>query len=550
MSSTSTVATQLELIPALFKNVSESSSSDPPMEEWSSLAVLVQNQSQKFEQKELSQSESENILCAQYVSMSASSILLHPYYSYPCIEDPGIVAALLKPETTRYYPPDGQEYYLAVCEAMDICPVRSFYRGLLQLSIDLKYYGVNPGGVRAMCLALHLNNIVVRLDLSSNFLNKDACYHLGQMLADNYTMQELVLSGCRIGSEGLRLLLGKTVKRSLEELDLSRNNIGDSGFPYLADTLMRGVVIKRLNLSHNELGPRAATLFAEVLEFKNAHTHLNLSWNNFCDSKGVSDLVSRLGSSAQLEELNLSWCSLTISTPLRRLLSVPTLTMLDLSNNRLVLQSAISIAAGLNRAKQLNTLNISSNPIPPEGAMRLLNTLKRRDVKLKNLMMENIVVNKNFVKHCDEMLKLSYRKDTIIKYGEVLRNYTLQVTDMKYIIMKRLDYLTSRQSRKHTVDIALYFLELQKSSEFIQPRQFMKDMRIAGILIEEELANGMADLFPGPLLDKGGKTIDIIKIVDMITRLWPWKKLPPTPPEVIPEPDITAKQKEKPKKGK
>ncbi|VVC97195.1 unnamed protein product, partial [Leptidea sinapis] len=144
----------------------------------------------------------------------------------------------------------------------------------------------------------------------------------------------------------------------------------------------------------------------------------------------VSDLVSRLGSSAQLEELNLSWCSLTISTPLRRLLSVPTLTMLDLSNNR------------------------------------------------------------------------------------------------------------------------LYFLELQKSSEFIQPRQFMKDMRIAGILIEEELANGMADLFPGPLLDKGGKTIDIIKIVDMITRLWPWKKLPPTPPEVIPEPDITAKQKEKPKKGK
>lgn len=48
-----------------------------------------------------------------------------------------------------------------------------------------------------MSLALSYNNFVRRLDLTSNFLDNDACYHIGQLLSVNTTLQELILSGCK-----------------------------------------------------------------------------------------------------------------------------------------------------------------------------------------------------------------------------------------------------------------------------------------------------------------------------------------------------------------
>lgn len=60
-----------------------------------------------------------------------------------------------------------------------------------------QYYGVNPMGVQAMCAALAFNPFVKKLDLTSNFLNDDACYHIGQILKDNVTLDELVLAQCK-----------------------------------------------------------------------------------------------------------------------------------------------------------------------------------------------------------------------------------------------------------------------------------------------------------------------------------------------------------------
>lgn len=68
---------------------------------------------------------------------------------------------------------------------------------LIYTHILLKYYGVNPVGVRAMSMALNCNQYVRRLDLTSNFLSEDACYHLGQMLRENVALQELVFCECR-----------------------------------------------------------------------------------------------------------------------------------------------------------------------------------------------------------------------------------------------------------------------------------------------------------------------------------------------------------------
>ncbi|XP_037298999.1 uncharacterized protein LOC119190696 [Manduca sexta] len=182
----------------LFENLGSSSSEDPPMEEWSSMieTLLTDNPKRAAYEEGLYDPGSGEI-CAKYIELSDSTVLRHVYYNYPGIKDPGITDALLQPEPQKIYDYDGQELYLDLCDQMNVVPVREFYRGLLKEAIDLKYYGVNSVGVRAMTLALANNKYVKRLDLTGSFLSLDACYHLGQLLGDSFALKELVLCNCK-----------------------------------------------------------------------------------------------------------------------------------------------------------------------------------------------------------------------------------------------------------------------------------------------------------------------------------------------------------------
>ncbi|CAH2107660.1 unnamed protein product [Euphydryas editha] len=544
MSSKSSSETPQKLPVRFFYKASmTSSSSEDLTEDWMSLPSSGNTKMTLYKQGLYDPGSGE--ICTKYIPMSDSTVIRHPYYAYPGIKDPGIKEALLEPEPIKMYSLDGQELYLDLCEEMKVIPVRSFLRGLLGEVIDLKYYGINPNGVRAMTIALTNNSYVRRLDLSSNFLNDDACYHLGQMLGENVILQELILSGCRIQAEGVKRLVIFFASRSIEELDLSRNNIGDSGFEYLAHQLVKGAVIKKLNLSYNDLSSTAATSFATAIEGNNKTTHLDLSWNKMSSLKDVNELLGRLGESKVLVELNMSWNSLKISRILRRLLAVQTLRILDLSNNRLGKLAATIIASNLESAKSLHTLDLSFNPLTAEGAFTIVNKLRNKEIKLRNLLMDNIEVNKEFVKEYKEVLELSYRKKCKITHGEVKHDYTLSVPDIREIILKRMDFLTAHGFKKSQLDIALYFLQKKKICDNVQPREILRDMKIAGTPLDEDLVLGLTDIFPGPKLDKGGKTLDLSGVVEMIHRLWPDKKLPPTP-----EPELEPKKPKKKSKKK
>lgn len=49
----------------------------------------------------------------------------------------------------------------------------------------------------------------------------------------------------RLKTEGLRRVVARLAGRSMDLLDLSRNDIGDSGFEFLAAQILKGAVIKR-----------------------------------------------------------------------------------------------------------------------------------------------------------------------------------------------------------------------------------------------------------------------------------------------------------------
>lgn len=534
----------------LFQAETDESSVEPPMEEWSSLLIEIPEENKKriLHAEGLYEPGSGEI-CTKYITMSDSAVFRHPYYNYPSVTDPGIKEALLLPEDKIIYPIDGQDLYLALCDEMNVCPIRSFHKGLVGSCINLRYYGINPVAVRAMAMALRLNNTVESLDITDNRLSDDGCYHLGQMLIENVALRELIMCGCRIGAEGARrFFYGLPFNKSICKLDVSRNDLGDAGMTPLAKAIFSGISVKELNLSFNFISGTGAAAMAESLEVHNDFTHWNLSWNNLF-TPGTYAFLVRLADNPVLQEVDLSWNSLSgqrIGNAIKAIMSAPLLRVLNLSNNKLTGPPILTISKTLAKPKKLITLDLSYNPLTPDDALLLLEKLSSNAVKVQQLLLDNVFVTPQFLTLRDQILQLKFRKKTVITYGGLLGGYEIVGPDRRELLCSRADFLT-KKSKRNPIDICLLVQSLVKESkEPMTTKDFMVCMKKLGCPFEEGLIEEFANCFPGVPTPKC-KTINTISWQDYMSRIWPDRKLPPTPP---PEPEPPEKKKDSKKKKK
>ncbi|XP_064293139.1 leucine-rich repeat-containing protein 74B-like [Plodia interpunctella] len=533
------------------------STEDPPMSQWSSLeSEYVEVNEKKILHSKGLYSPGSGEICAKTISMSDSGVLAHSYYHYPSVTDPGIKDALCAPELPTIYSDNGQDLYLSLCEEMNKFPVRLFHKNLVFEEINLRYYCVDPYSVQAMAISLQYNKYVKRLDLTENFLNDDACYHLGRMLQFNVTLKELILSGCRVKASGLASLLDNfRVNRSLTTLDLSRNELGDDGGVHFAEQLeRRRVSVTNVNLSRNQLGTRTALALAEGLEFGNRLTHLDLSQNNFFQVRSTVKLLNILSFSEFMENLNLAWNGLEgirIAEAVRRVIEIPTLKVLNLSNNRFFGEDVSIIGSGMFFAKKLKTLDFSANPLTTDDAQFLIEMMRRPRVKLRNLLLEHVNVSRDFVATLNRVKNMKSRQNFNTTYGHVINDSISTGPDAKKLILQRVAYLDAR-SKKHKVDILLFFLKLNKIYEETIPIKNLLGTVIAENLpLDEDLLTEMCNVFPG---GKGKlKGLNLESMCDYIKRLWPEKKLPltsedePAPAPLPPPKKGTSKGKGKKK---
>ncbi|CAB3221351.1 unnamed protein product [Arctia plantaginis] len=534
----------------VFEAGSLASSEDPPVEEWSSLEMVFEEKNPKriLEQKGLYDPGAPDI-CSKYIAMSSSSVTRHVYYRYPCIVDPGILSALFSPEAQTIYPDDGQNLYLAVCKEMNQYVVRCFYKGLLDKYINLSYYGVNPNGVRAMALALKYNKIVQNINFTDNFLNNDACLHLGEMLATNTYLVELNLTGCRIGPLGIRNLLDNMISnKTLKILNLSRNEIGDDGMVHFADAVFKGLNVKEVNLSHNNISGKGVALLVEPFQTYNKITHWDLSWNNLY-SPGTSDFLNAISETTEtLTDMNLSYNGLRqqVGWGLKRLLTVKDIQNVDLSHNLLQGQGIKDLCASLSSAKKLVSLNLGYNPMTPADACVVLKKLKLKKVKVLNVSMDNVTVGPSFLVLLKEVKEI--KPEINLTFGHIVGAFKGVGPDYRQVLFKRLDYLCNKP-KTNKVDIALVLLQLQKNKViFMLAKEFFYLLYRAGAPVDADLMDHISNRFPGPKAEKGDKTVDINALVEYSTRMFPERKLPPTPPPELELP-LSNKGKGK-KKGK
>ncbi|CAH0406274.1 unnamed protein product [Chilo suppressalis] len=532
-----------EITEVIFVNEVDVSSEEAPMDEWSSLVIESEENQKRFTFKLGLYHPGSGEICGKYISLSDSDVFRHPYYNYPAVTDPGIEKALLYPEVKYIYPDDGEELYLQICKEMDEAPIKSFISGLHKEVIDLRYYCVSFKGVRAMSLALRYNKTVKVFNLTANFLDVDACFHLGDMLSNNYTLVELNLSGCKIGPSGAkRILNGLMTNRSLRVLNLDKNDLTDQGMEYLSTAIFNNIAVQEISLSYNNITGKGLNCLTEVFETFNKFTKIDLSWNSLYTPGGLYNFLNRLGENKVLSDLNLSWNSIggaRFGTAIKNILCAPKLRYLNLSNNKLTNEGISNFLPGLTTAKNLVILDLSYNPMTLEDAKNMLNKIKDPQVKIQHLLMDNMFVDGEFLDILRQIKETKLKKNLVVTYAGVIGAFKIIDADMREILLNRAEIL-AKKPKKRKVDIVLVAMNLLKDNiELMPTKEFCYTMQQSCALLDNDLLEEIAAVFAGPRTSKT-KTVDIKLLVDYMKRKWPDRKLPPIPPpkpEPVPVPD-------------
>ncbi|KAG7393445.1 NLR, CARD domain-containing protein 3 [Phytophthora pseudosyringae] len=145
---------------------------------------------------------------------------------------------------------------------------------------------------------------------------------LGAMLTANITLQQLDLSWNQLRAAGSAFIAtALSMNYQLRELDLSYNSLGNKGALSLAHALRAGARLRRLTLSYNGISPRGGVGLASGLAVNSSLSMLVLDGNPLGAQGGKAlmhaSCAPRANSSAASSvcQLSLLDCSLNVSAP-------------------------------------------------------------------------------------------------------------------------------------------------------------------------------------------------------------------------------------------
>ena len=231
------------------------------------------------------------------------------------------------------------------------------------------------------CEVVGQNSSLTNLDLSANDIGDTGAGSLSQALTVNSSLTNLDLSRNSIGHTGAASLSqALTVNSSLTNLDLSWNYIRDTGAGSLSQALRVNSSLTNLNLSWNFFGDTGAGSLSQALTVNSSLTNLDLRRNSI-DDTGAQSLSQALTVNSSLTNLYLSWNRIgdTGAASLSQALTVnSSLTNLYLSRNRIGDTGAASLSQALTALtvnSSLSNLDLSRNSIGDTGAASLSQAL-------------------------------------------------------------------------------------------------------------------------------------------------------------------------------
>ena len=236
----------------------------------------------------------------------------------------------------------------------------------LEIIKDLSFKGAFSFG---SCLK------VQEVDLSGERIEIDLAVRLFGVLKTNKTLTNLDLTQNELGNAPFQILadvLGTNT--TLTALNLADNELSKADFESLAAALGKNATLRSLNLTYNAPSHAGVKSLAAALETNRSLKDLNLSWNNL-DPASADSLAASLTRNTTLTKLDLS-CNSLGNSPSLLFKTKTALTKLDLTGNNLGPATAESIGAALTTNTTLTFLDLCANNLGPAGAASLGAALK------------------------------------------------------------------------------------------------------------------------------------------------------------------------------
>ncbi|XP_056599068.1 NACHT, LRR and PYD domains-containing protein 12-like isoform X2 [Triplophysa dalaica] len=306
------------------------------------------------------------------------------------------------------------EFNLRKYDPSDECLLRLLPVIKASRTADLSRCNLTEKSCSSLASVLRSNSSnLTELNLSVNNL-KDSGVKLLSDGLKNTNCKLKTLNVCYLTEKSCSSLASvlRSNSSSLTELNLSENNLKDSGVKLLSDGLKNtNCKLKTLNLSYCNLTEESCSSLASVLRSNSSSlTELNLSHNKLKDS-GVKLLSDGLkNKNCKLKTLNLSDCNLTeescssLASVLRS--NSSSLTELNLSHNNLKDSGVKLLSDGLKNTNcKLKTLNLAFCSIGSEGCVALTSALRSNPSHLTQLDLRYNNPEDSGVKLISDLLK-------------------------------------------------------------------------------------------------------------------------------------------------
>ncbi|XP_072894902.1 NACHT, LRR and PYD domains-containing protein 12-like [Hemitrygon akajei] len=206
--------------------------------------------------------------------------------------------------------------------------------------LDLSYNELEDSGVKLVSAALRNPECKIqKLWLTRVGLTDSGAEDLVSALSTNRSLTELDLSNNKLGDSGVKLVSAalRNPECKIQKLWLTRVGLTDSGAEDLVSALSTKPSLTELDLSDNKLGDSGVKLVSVALRNPECTIQKLGLYNVGLTDSGAADLVSALSTNPSLTGLNLRSNSLTDrSVPaLRRLiLTLPSLKLIELTGNQ------------------------------------------------------------------------------------------------------------------------------------------------------------------------------------------------------------------------